>query len=618
MEDSQATQLIHDMLDTGDVSWKPSGSPHEDISIPKDIPDSSPSRTSNSNSTSHYHYHGLAATQTQIIDDDPDPKEGSQKENIKANKIRGPGSREVSSIPPITPHPASSKKAHINLPLADQPTHSLSHVIKVTKNKVSTAQISTHSPPLKPATMNNKAVSFQSPQKAPSGSKNTASARYTPPKRSTTYPSTPTFLRAGYDDSSQDSFAGAPYQDPEQKFLATSKQFDIPLSELQHIVSPPGRTQSTDSMYSHSNSTRRIRRSLSPPKGLVLVESTPSASGGSQSQPSQPLEDYQEESMMSGRQPDYMDLDMAADLTGTLSGTEGYVSDAPSSSYARHLEPDYVEPPPAPVVFEDATQPSTQLEEEYELNPTSNHHPEYAETTAQGTSCVRGAANTANILHARNLLSLIDPKKMWRYQKYHQDLEPSALQGPTPSPVVATAGSSTAVVTEETQPSLEDETAIAPLGQFPTRPRSSRRPQNNNTPPGRRMQVDDDRMDVVPDSEPLRDDDGIVASAKATSRSPAKRLNRTAPSNDPSTEDIVPDSMSIDVDDSKSRGQLSLERLGKSLFPDEEEEEDVPLAVTVANPNKRSTIEKGKAREVLNNPAKGKGLQSRKVCLHLC
>ncbi|KAF5380888.1 hypothetical protein D9615_004022 [Tricholomella constricta] len=604
--ETQATQLLESMLDPGDSSWKTSNmrnqAPEDDRVVTRES-DSSPSR--NLSSLASYHFHGLAQTQTQQLDDEVEVNEGSQKENISNHKARRGEGREVSA-----PLPSSASREGLSgLPASG-----------LTKPKVAGV----------------KAVSFQSPCGKSNHLQTTHSPAHRNPSRSTTYPAAGNNItkRGTSPISSQDSF-GILEQDPEQAFLATSKQFNVPLSDLPRVVLPSAKEsrsgpQSLNSMHSSRTPSSRYRRSPSPAEGTILVESTPSISGGSQSQPSQPFQETQlidSQPEMVGRQPDDMEIDMPIDHAGDISrySTDDCLSDAPSSSYLRHYERDEDEPPP-PVL--EATQPSTQVEEDHDMDREPLHP---FDAPVGGSHAYSGTIQSTTTTHSRNLLSMVDPKKRYRYQQYidqpvgrphvqhnlpassstnegisatQEETQPSfepetmppprqfpARRNAVPSPLSPQyhGESDTRGIMEQTQPSCEKELPKPPQRRFPARlqPPPPPRPQAGSShildQPG------DDQMEIVPDSEPLRDE-GMLDSPKVTVRSPGKKQRRSSPP-DITAREIVEDSMIAN----RSEKQVSAEELGKALFPnkedeEEDDEEDIPLAAVVSNRDRRLAV----------------------------
>jgi hypothetical protein len=266
----------------------------------------------------------------------------------------------------------------------------------------------------------------------------------------TSYPParTPVAIRVELDQSSQDSFAGGISQDPEQAFLAASKQFAIPLSELEHGISSVNRAMPNRTPSGLS------RRLSSPSEGRILVAATPSNSASSQSQPSQQFEESQ--SAFLNRYPDYTDIGVDGDGDASQQSTQ---ASQISLGYQRYLngQPDE-EPLPDPDF--QPTQPSTQPEDDF---PQNSEEP--GGDQISGDSNIHDNASPS-IPQSRHLLSLVNPKNKWRYQQYEGQAPGHTNTGG--QPLNATAlGANHGNTTDEPQPSFENQLATKPI-QFRT------------------------------------------------------------------------------------------------------------------------------------------------------
>ena len=182
LPESQASQIVREALRGG-------------VSTPKRITQEEPEVYVEENSTSsdfksppHYHYHGLATTQS------PSPLDGHGSE----------GSQETSKSSIAT-------QGH-------NPAISINHLVPPSspKSPSNTDEVpGTPSPPRA-----GKTVSFVSPQRPPVTPLRKSRSSYTPVRRS---PS----------PQSQDSFAGSIPVNPEVAFLAKSRRFGLPLSQLE-------------------------------------------------------------------------------------------------------------------------------------------------------------------------------------------------------------------------------------------------------------------------------------------------------------------------------------------------------------------------------------------------
>jgi hypothetical protein len=249
------------------------------------------------------------------------------------------------------------------------------------------------------------------------------------PSRSPPHPST---RLQTVEEFSQDSFAGPLSQDPAHEFLATSKEFNIPLSELGRYTQETQMDQPTgvpeQSSSGSDMSTRlpghRISDSL-PILGKVLVESTPSNSGSSQSQPSQqPAKVKSNINRSSDRQPNIVgNIRPVNREVDTSSQDSTEAGSTLSSSYERYLagELDPVDKN-ATQNSNDcvATQPSTQPEASSENDGDQIVDGSGDQTSATTNSKhlwvapVAPATSVATSAPARAFLRMIDPRKAWR------------------------------------------------------------------------------------------------------------------------------------------------------------------------------------------------------------
>ena len=337
------------------------------------------------------------------------------------------------------------------------------------------------------------------------------------------------------DNFSQDSFAGPISQDLERVFLANNKKFDIPLSELANvsysqesqdvpltsgsIQHSPGDTEMfTLPGRRGANKSTPLRPHPHPNHGRVLVPATPSNSGSSQSQPSQQLEDSIDSNVLAHRQPMNMEYDDPmgdADMdTRSEPSTEECRSE-PSSSYERLLagEPDPVEE--INNAGYEATQPSTQpdaFDDSTHVSPedvltgqraewgTESHRGIGSSSTdrreGRGPSDNPSAPSGHSSAPPRSIMSLVDPRKRWRFSKYE-----AKLPGPSPASVLPRSADQDQTIESETQPSIDSNDRESVRLSAGDRPRARHEiawPVQQQLPPSH------DNMEIVPDSEPLR------------------------------------------------------------------------------------------------------------------
>ena len=186
LPESQATQIVREALRGGVSTPKPIT--HEE---PAEVYVDDNLTSSDIKSTPHYHYHGLAVSQSQsqFGGRGGDDSQGSQE--TSHSSITGPGPTVVTLdhlAPPLSP------KSPYN---ANEPPGTPS------RSKAG------------------KSVSFTSPQHPPVTPLRKSRSLHAPARRS---PS----------PESQDSFAGSISVNPEEAFLAKSKRFGLPLSQLEN------------------------------------------------------------------------------------------------------------------------------------------------------------------------------------------------------------------------------------------------------------------------------------------------------------------------------------------------------------------------------------------------
>jgi hypothetical protein len=327
---------------------------------------------------------------------------------------------------------------------------------------------------------------------------------------------------------------------------------------------------------SYSGVNHNARRSFLHPGGHILVAATPSNSDGSQSQPSQPFDDFHGH----GQKDDYRGRVIAdgGDDIASQHSTQGYESSFPSSSYERLLNGE--RDPDQDDAQLQATQPCTQQDTQAESG---------AQTRTVDTDTTRddvAFTNTTSTTnpHPRSLLSMVNPNHKHRYEKF-QDGISGLPQRRNQNPPVHQQSLYAPTPLQETQPAFEEE---PPRRQFP-KPTRSTAPQTSNTSSRTPTLLleNNDQMDVVPDSEPLRGDS--TSRTRTPNRSPTKkmiRLNSDSSDADPNSGEIFSDSMPVDEHEggaSKShhgKGSAKPSMSEKERDIDDDDDDDVPLAVT--------------------------------------
>lgn len=554
--ESQPTQLLENILGVGNDGGSSSGIepahyPHEHEQTTRTVEEPNITKDSFGSSSSsvrqpvtRYHLHGLAATQTQH--DECADNEGSQKENnpTSAEIQASSGTNFQACSPRLSSSKVPPTVPHINL--IGQPFGNKGSVAMTTTHPLYPPN--EHTPPLNKRA--SKAVSFQSPRP------NIGSAspvKVLQPSR--TMPGRPThYYRRS---PSQDSFGGPVSQDPEKVFFESAKQFEVPLSEL-GLPSSEGASESPEAepveeepsflelvavAYEREKRMRSAESYDTPDYGKVLVASTPSNSGSSQSQGNESLYNRQSNSVYN---------ECTNNLVETQPSTQLFEdSSEPSSSYERLL----------------AGEPSNEPTQ-IELEPTQFDDSGTNDRDELPTPVPRSSAPSTA---ARSLLSLIEPHKRARYAKYlnvaprEEQLNAEALNR--------------GELISDTQPSNVTNNGIAIPGYSEADPPRGIDHLRRNIPVTHpRSPPRSDAMDVVPDSEPPRAELRPTTPRRPTSPltdvpgTSGRRMRNSGypPSN------VALESMDVD----------------KGTKDDLSDGDDIPLAATMA----LKTVGKGKGK----------------------
>lgn len=592
-EESQATQLIQNVLGVSDPSARSGGAAHwnklEDSLVNDSLTDSS----STGRSISRYHLHGLAQTQSQVDNEDV-MNEGSQKENLNGggrSDIRdNTGGRPVSSVDP------ASKVTRTKGRRQDQPNQSYTRTKEVS--------------PTYPWWPGPKKMSIQSkPRLRPDESSKNPSFQHNVPTGPNSRNAKSSSRQRSASESSQDSFAGDP-TDPERRLLSSAKQFQVPLSEL---ARPPsfgqraGTEASANSVSPYSPLTRSSVASRTPSKVKVLV--SPSSESDSYSQELQPP-------VSTHNQRKGGDITMNDDEEHSQDSNAS--SSAPGSSMYERRDPEPDD--------EQATQPTAPSDVE-EANCTPD--PPWllaaarasVTATAGDNSSPKGTMNSTDAKSSasggRSLLSLVHPNNKWRFQQYKHirsgglGNSGAAPQGPSDD--------------QETQPSLDDGPALPPQS-------APQRPSEIVPSPVHREQrragTSKDAMDIVSDSEPSREEPPsmlfdvdmtatdstrlLKGTSKQKNITPAKRANEQ---NDDSDDDDVPlaEISAHPERREKKRGQIHKGPLTGVPKPPSrpsrktQESAEIPSSV----PEQDALVARTRAPSSVKSDTKGKGTTER-------
>lgn len=398
------------------------------------------------------------------------------------------------------------------------------------------------------------------------------------------------------------------------------------INDTRYLANDVRRGSST---FGYSRPSLNDSRIMASPQGQVLVDATPSHSESSQLDEIEQAQTQQfsvqdlkirEDKQSDERHKNTLDDDVKSDAS-----THSLTSSSPSS-YGRFLNGLQADAPPDPNM--QATQPSTQPEDvEMSFTGEDNAVPETWESALSGQNPLTGPPGpSASIASTapKSILGLVNPNKLWKYKKF----QVAHQQQRRPSPFTPSTSHPMPII-QETQPSFDFDTIAEPPG--PSRPQPSpvrnqansssewqeTQPSFDEPPPPRRLAlsrplvpvhaftnnhgqpaIKPDALDVVPDSEPLREESNKPAPRK-NHESPWKKktvatspemLSRQSPTNKAhaANGDIVPDSVSHDNEDvSETDGDQEVDNEGKVHRPKaaeeaaeerDEDEDDIPLA----------------------------------------
>ena len=328
---------------------------------------------------------------------------------------------------------------------------------------------------------------------------------------------------------SQDSFACDLDNKPEERYIARSDKFALPLSELGKHSSPVRATSNTTASSSY-------HKNRSPPSGRILVEATPSHSGSSQHD--EPLSQQLEATQLVDDHGEVIQLENNPMIVDKDGNGSGYESSEPSSSYHRFLDGERVSEPQM-----QATQPSTQVDES-----TAEPFPEDAIPWSNLRSAPHPSAPSA----PHSLLSMVAPENRWRYRQYLPSGSAAQASGAI---MPSTSGSR-----DRRTPSSFPASSIDPP--VPSAPSATRAMRPRMRPPS---PVRPDAMDVVPDSEPIAHEEMLQ-----TSKLPVHQ-----------SKNLLARDSDMDLDLPAPTRRVA-HRREEEEEDDEEEEEEIPLASLAA------------------------------------
>ena len=362
---------------------------------------------------------------------------------------------------------------------------------------------------------------------------------------------------------SQDSFGDPVSQDPAQQYLASAKQFDVPLSDLgemptQEVIHSPtdlGMTLPDASEHKEfleaamrEYEAQRANGATSSRRTNILVAATPSNSG-----------EYIGTSQHKDDDFSFRGLEFA--------GQESRFEFNGSSSFDKMLDRGLADAPdPTPESSQPNETEAAQVDGVVDVEPptrdtippqSSNRCSPPFEWIAPAPSAAVASSNP------RSLLRMVHPDNKYRIARMRNlagNVEPASC--------VTTGTVTQPSRMEETQPCHSNEStysyALPPARSAPRQMKTA----GSRTTRHQRQREDEepeDALDIVPDSEPLRAGPSTQTPShhRAVTQSPLKKLFRPlSPMSVNGSGDLVPDSLEV-----------------------EESEADVPLAIELASRN---------------------------------
>ena len=370
--------------------------------------------------------------------------------------------------------------------------------------------------------------------------------------------------------TSTDSFAGPEeWEDPAKIFLASNRQFEVPLSELGR-----GTTQ-VESQEEHRSTARTLPRPTprEPTQvDLSSIQGSPAFDSGA----------------TKVQQP-----------TVKSDGALSQVSDAPIDAQRRNRSPvseipdDASTPPvmsnPGSLDYLDgraedypATQPLAL--EDQDINTTQVSHVVGSQQT-QTSPQSWGSRASRPSRNSRNILSMVNPEKKWRLQRGERLLQ-AALQNDSDGQTQPSANFPGSSYVPSTGRKLFDQLA----GQMLAGQQSSSRDDLERQSDPDLLPLDEDSREtaIVPDSEPPESAKMSSASSRSHLLTPPKESSQDGRVDSSLFRPALVPSMAVE-DDVSRRG-------GEKGDQTDDDEEDVPLLLTLRRPDT------GTAPEVTNPP----------------
>lgn len=344
--------------------------------------------------------------------------------------------------------------------------------------------------------------------------------------------------------TSVDSFAVAEeWEDPAKVFLASNRQFEVPLSELGRRATE---RESQEGQHSMANTSPHPTRRESTQVDLSLIEVLDASGSGATNE--------QSPDAQGRRHSTVSDIPDDASTPPVMSnpGSMDYL-DSRSEDYQRTQ----------PLVSEDQDMNNTQVTDVIES--------QQIQTSAWISEASRPSRNT------RNILSMVNPEKKWRFQRGERLLQ-AALQNDSDGQTQPSSNFPASSYVPSTGRKLFEQLAAQVLADQQSSPRRDQERQSDQVLPP----LDEDSRDtvIVPDSEPPE---------SANTSSISARPHLLTPPKDPLHDGRVDSSLSqpalephVAVEDEVSRrGDKKDDQMD-----DDDDEEDIPLCLTVYRPKR--------------------------------
>jgi hypothetical protein len=358
--------------------------------------------------------------------------------------------------------------------------------------------------------------------------------------------------------TSVDSFAEADeWEDPAKKFLASNRQFEVPLSELGRRATEREGHHSITKTPPHPTSREPTQVDLSlidvlsaSGLGATKVQQHTVKSDGALSQ----VSDVSHEAQRRRLSP-------VPDIPDDAS-TPPVMSNPGSMDYLDSRMEDYQAT--QPLASEDQDMNNTQVTDVIES--------QQRETSAWNSEAPRPSRNT------RNILSMVNPEKKWRFQRGEQLLQ-AALQNDSDGQTQPSSNAPGSSYVPSTGRKLFDHLAAQMLADQQSFPRHDQERQSEQDSPP----LDEDSRDavIVPDSEPPKSTNTSSISTRPHLLIPPKDSLHDGQVDSSLFKPALVPSMAVEDEDSRPSDEKNDQIHDDDDDDDDDDEEDIPLHLTV-------------------------------------